>query len=408
MGVSVLELDTTQNSKNAVKRNSRLYDALKAWLGQGCNWAHLTHMTTCLWMVAALIQTGTVSLPKWAKYVPCRGQFAQSRERRVRRWLGNNRINVHRLYKPIIQAALADWQDDCLSVSLDTTMFWDEYCLIRLAVVHRGRALPLAWRVLKHQSASVAFNEYAELLWQSARYLPTHPKVVLLADRGFIHVEAMKLARKLGWHYRIRLKSSTWIWRSKGGWCQPKAFPLNRGEVRCFHNVKLHKTQRYGPVHVIFGRNNLNGELWAIVSDEPTTLQTFHEYGLRFDIEETFLDDQSSGWNLQKSEIRSVCDLSRLCFILAIATLYVTAQGVAVVEQGKRRWVDTHWFRGNSYFRIGTDWIKTALLDGWRLLRRVLFLSNCDPEPAMASQRQHDKRTYRLEFRPLTIKYALD
>ncbi len=28
-------------------------------------------------------------------------------------------------------------------------------------------------------------------------------------------------------------------------------------------------------VHVIIGRNNVNGELWAIVSNEKTTLQTF-------------------------------------------------------------------------------------------------------------------------------------
>ncbi len=47
-----------------------------------------------------------------------------------------------------------------------------------------------------------------------------------------------------------------------------------------------------------------------------------------------FAGDQSNGWNLQKSEIRSVCALSRLFFILAVATLYVTAQGTQVVAKG--------------------------------------------------------------------------
>lgn len=381
---------------------------MKAWLGQGPNWAHLSHLTTCLWLVAALIQTGEVNLTKWAKYVPCRGQYAQSRQRRIRRWLGNPRINVHRLYKPIIQAALTNWEEPCLYLSLDTTQFWDKYCLIRLAVVHRGRALPLAWRVLEHSSATVAFSEYQEMLMHAARYLPKGVKVILLADRGFIHTDAMSAVRRLGWHYRIRLKGSTWLWRSTGGWIQPNAFHLALGEVRCFHNVKLHKQHWYGPVHVIFGRNNLNGELWVVVSDEATTLQTFREYGLRFDIEELFKDEQSSGWNLQKSEIRSVCDLSRLCFILALATLYVTAQGVAVVEQGKRRWVDTHWFRGNSYFRIGLDWVQAALLDGWKLVKQVLFRSDNDPEPAMASRIQHEKRSYRLEFQSRTSHFQSD
>ncbi len=86
-----------------------------------------------------------------------------------------------------------------------------------------------------------------------------------------------------------------------------------------------------------------------------------------------FVWDQSNGWNVQKSEMRSVPALSRLWFILAVATLYLTAQGVEVVESGKRRWVDTHWFRGNSYFRIGWKWIKTALENGWKLIRQIRY-----------------------------------
>lgn len=31
-------------------------------------------------------------------------------------------------------------------------------------------------------------------------------KTILLADRGFIHTDAMSAIRRLGWHYRIRLK----------------------------------------------------------------------------------------------------------------------------------------------------------------------------------------------------------
>ncbi len=156
------------------------------------------------------------------------------------------------------------------------------------------------------------------------------------------------------------------------------------------------------------GCSNVNGGFWAILSDEPTSLHTFEEYGLRFDIEESFLDDQSSGWNLQKSEIRSVCALSRLCFILAVATLYVTAQGVDVVASGQRRRVDPYWFRGNSYFLIGWDWVKTGLLQGWQLIDSVCFTHFKDPQPAMASRKQHDQCTYRIEFEICKYQYASD
>ncbi len=242
------------------------------------------------------------------------------------------------------------------------------------------------------------------MIQQAQTRLPESVKVILLADRGFIHTELMTmLTTQLGWHYRIRIKSNTWIWR--GNWCQPKNFHFHLGEAICLHNVQIHKSEFYGEVNIVLGRNSVNGELWAIVSDQKTTLQTFAEYGLRFDIEENFLDDQSAGWNVQRSMIRDVCALSRLWFVLAVATLYVSAQGVEVVCAGKRRWVDTHWFRGNSYFRIGWDWVKAALLNGWKLLNSVTFSSNKDPNPAMASRSQHERRIHQLEFKVLTYSY---
>ncbi|WLT40368.1 hypothetical protein NON20_24090 (plasmid) [Synechocystis sp. B12] len=158
---------------------------MNALLGQSVPWAHRGHLTTCLWMVIALLQRGEVSLTLWLPYIPCRGVQAQSKQRRLSRWLHNSRLNVHRLYKSLIQAALADWQEEILYLSLDTSLFWDEYCLVRLAVVYRGRALPVVWRVLKHRSASIAFCQYWEMLYQAANRLPQGVKVVLLADRGF-------------------------------------------------------------------------------------------------------------------------------------------------------------------------------------------------------------------------------
>ena len=123
--------------------------------------------------------------------------------------------------------------------------------------------------------------------------------------------------------------------------------------------------------------------------------------------------------------IRDVCALSGLWFILAVATLYVTAQGAEVVDSGRRRWVDTHWFRGNSYFRIGWDWgsveqgrvsrpcstlprrVKAALLNGWKLISFVTFSRNQDPTPAIASLKQHEQRLYRLEFKVKTYTYNI-
>src|SRR6266496_3832733 len=42
---------------------------------------------------------------------------------------------------------------------------------------------------------------------------------------------------------------------------------------------------------------------FIVVSDEPTDATTLDEYGLRFDIEEAFLDEKSGGYQIHISEL---------------------------------------------------------------------------------------------------------
>jgi hypothetical protein len=111
-------------------------------------------------------------------------------------------------------------------------------------------------------------------------------------------------------------------------------------------------------------------ESWFVVSDEPTEVKTFEEYGWRFDIEANVLDDKSPGFQLESSWIRSAAALERLCLVLAITTLYLVAQGTEVVQQGKRRWVDPPWFRGQSDLKMGWHWVTLALRRGYQRVTR--------------------------------------
>lgn len=104
------------------------------------------------------------------------------------------------------------------------------------------------------------------------------------------------------------------------------------------------------------------------------------EYGERFQIEEELLDQKSNRFQLERSEIRSAPALSRLCFVMAVATLLLTVPGQQVVATGKRRWVDCHWQRGNSYLRLGWNWLKGVLHQGWRLFRTFSLHGQSDPE----------------------------
>ncbi len=148
------------------------------------------------------------------------------------------------------------------------------------------------------------------------------------------------------------------------------------------------------------GQHPENGERWIIVSDQPTSAETFIEYGFRFSIEEGFLDDKSNGFQLESSRIRSRQMLSRLCLVLAIATLYLSAVGTEVVESGNRRQVDPHWFRGSSYLKIGWRWIRQSLVQGWELSTSLRLSDSVDSDLAIASRPQAARRSRTIQFYP--------
>jgi len=82
--------------------------------------------------------------------------------------------------------------------------------------------------------------------------------------------------------------------------------------------------------------------------------------------------------------------------VLAVTTLSRVSQGTEVVKQGKRRWVDAHWFRGSSYLKIGWNWVTLALSRGYELVTRLHVAAGADPDPAMASKNQHQQQAKRF------------
>ncbi len=387
-------------------KTSRLYDQLCNLLGQSSDWADRRHLQTLVWMVIGVICSECISVTKWGIYVRSRAKVAQSHQRRFSRWLHNSRINVQRLYSPLIAAALVNWGVSEISLIEDTTMLWDEYCLIRLSIQYRGRAIPLVWRVLRHGSSSVRFEIYQGMLKRAARLIPEGVSVRFLAARGFADTQLMRYLRdELQWHFRIRVKSNAWIYRPHRGWKRLNQYHLAAGESILLHGITLTKSHPLSDLNLALGRDPLSGQIWFVATNEPASLQTFQQYSERFQIEEELLDEKSNGFQLERSEIRCVPALSRLCFVLAVTTLLLTVQGQQVVATSKRRWVDAHWNRGNSYFRIGWNWLKGCLHQDWHLFPTLALHGGVDPEPAIASKKQAQQQ-FEREFTVKSYRFA--
>jgi hypothetical protein len=381
---------------------SRLYDALSRYLSQcEIQWQDVRHLQTLCWMIIGMIQSQNVHLNGFGMYVVSRAQVAQSHQRRFRRWLANRRIDVVAAHHALVRQALCEWNRERLYLSLDTTIVWNCFCIVWVGVVYRGRTVPVAWRVVAQSSSSVRLWTIQRVLRQAQSILPDEVAIVLLADRGFADGKLMKYLRdNLGWHFRIRIKRS-FQFQHQGQWHKVSSVQLQPGQAYFTNAVSVGKTKPYPNVYLAFAHDKPSGEDWTMVSDEPTNLQTFAQYRLRFQVEESFLDLKSNGFNLEASRLRDKFALSQLCGVIALTMLFLVLQGVNVVVSGQHRQVDAHWNRGMSYLKLGWNWVRLAITQQWKIQVYPFLSSLPDPQPAIAFKRQQND-SFKREFTVLS------
>jgi hypothetical protein len=127
---------------------------------------------------------------------------------------------------------------------------------------------------------------------------------------------------------------------------------------------------------------------FIVVSDEPTDAQTLDEYGLRFDIEESFLDEKSGGYQIHTSELAT----PEAAFAPDSDPGHCHPSQPRVLEQGSSKrtstaFVDTHWDRGLSYLKLGWRWRQQQYQRGWQAFSPFWLDPAPDPLPALASRR---------------------
>ncbi len=263
----------------------------------------IRRLNTLVWAIVGLCLTHTVRLGAWAEVLEGRAQYAASRVRHFSHWLHHPAISPPQWYTPVLQAALIDWPlDHRLYVALDTTAL-TPFVLIRASLVYRGRALSLAWRALRHRSTQVSFEDYRPVLNQVCAIVPAGQVITLLADRGFVHQQFVTYCQRSGWHFRVRLTGDTLVHLEASSASAVKDLCPPTGQKRFFQRVALFGAA-VGPVHLALACPvDSPDDPWFVVSDEPTDVKTLDEYGLRFDSEESFLDEKSGGYQIHTSEL---------------------------------------------------------------------------------------------------------
>ena len=286
---------------------------------------------------------------------------AASAQRRLERYLANDRIDPDAVWPQLARSFLAGWAGGPIVVILDETPNRNDLRCLKVTPAFRKRALPLACACYRPGGQPEPMPELvAGLLRRVAACLPEGAEVTLLADRGLAWPRVVDACRELGWHYVLRLLSQTRV-RTPDGRDRPAA-ELAPHPGACWRGEALvFKKSGWRAAAVAACWPPGGDGPWLLVSDRDDGPRLFRRYARRVWTEELFKDEKSSGFRWGDSRVTEPAHAARLVLLIALATYLALAVGSRVIRAGMRRFLESTRRRMLSYFTVGVRWVMFCL-----------------------------------------------
>jgi hypothetical protein len=92
------------------------------------------HLKNCAKIVAAILQSESACLAHWIPYLTHRGCQAHAQMQRLSYFIHNPAICQKNFHLSLVKRFLQDWKGQELLLVMDTSMYWDTYCLIEVCL----------------------------------------------------------------------------------------------------------------------------------------------------------------------------------------------------------------------------------------------------------------------------------
>lgn len=294
------------------------------------------------WLTALLLEGNKAQLHELADGLPDHRDPLTKRQR-VRRFLSQKLLRPRFFLRPLLRLLSPLLLSlETLELSLDRTD-WEKrgkpVNILTVALVYKGRALPLFWLCLGYKGAS------SFLLWQQAlepvlTALESIPElaakpVQVLADREFASPKLAHWLARQGAGFTLRLKRSEYLnleeevslklasWADR---CQP-------GQWFFFRAVTVTRDCDF-PVNVLIAWPEGEEEPILLMSDLTDHRTLLDSYAHRFGIEPMFKDTKSNAFDLEQGRMTDPLRLEALLIPVALAYALAVLEGDALEQQG--------------------------------------------------------------------------
>jgi hypothetical protein len=159
--------------------------------------------------VLGIVLSGCAVMQRVAETLSERGLSEakmSSIERRLARFIANERIVVPVIWKLFLEQVLTPFRGQQLYFVLNNTPIRSDLTMVYLGLLVHSRILPVAWAVMPAQTKwdEGQWDIVGRLLDQVSIHLPD-TSCTLMADRGLAGMPLVKLCTARGWHYLLRV-----------------------------------------------------------------------------------------------------------------------------------------------------------------------------------------------------------
>jgi hypothetical protein len=346
------------------KRYNCIKTGLRQLLPKGLKPNELKMLDHLAKLINGIIGSGHTQLPKIAAKDP-RAIKTESKIASLKRLLEHQKFSVQLFWLPFVRQFLSGLvksrSDHQIILVMDGSVIGQGCMALVMSLVYAGRALPIAWLVVKGKKGHLGQDLHLQLVEAVQAFLPLEAKVTFLGDGEFDGTFLQETVRHYGWQWVVRTaKNSQYLTPVSKQWHSFSEWKLQPGQMVVRQRIGF-SGEGWGPLTGI--------GVWDVGYKEPIYLITSLKdaraatdlYRKRFRIETFFSDQKSRGFRLDKSHLSCPERLNRLLLGCVYAYWWLTYLGTYARQNDWDKVVHRTQRCDLSFFQLG--W---RLLEHWQ------------------------------------------
>jgi hypothetical protein len=268
------------------------------------------HVVTLAMMVTGIVIGKKAQLGPMSNEVPHPSKD-KSIEKRLRRWVKNERISWQVHFMPLAKELLAGLAERTLVLAMDGSRVGRGCMALMVGVVYNNRVLPLAWTVYKGKKGHAPAEIHVAALEQVLPLIPADADVILLGDGEYDSVEMLEwIEQETDWDVVARTACDTQVY-ADGEWMALSELGVLPDSLLSLPDAQFTR-RAFGPIHVIAWWDSDYEEPIYLVTNLELAAEACAWYRKRYQIETLFSDKKSRGFHIHKSHLAAPKRLARL------------------------------------------------------------------------------------------------